>query len=107
MLRKIAPTAWSSKYGLAGQSMEQVKLVDLAWREWENQLIHAPSHGSYMSWTVSRKVNEAVFLQAVLSIIREKKWDLDDLASHFCKSQSVAEPSKSHPTVEEGSPGSC
>ena len=32
MLRKIAPTAWSSKHGLAGQSMEQVKLVDLIWR---------------------------------------------------------------------------
>ena len=101
LLRKIAPTAWSSKYGLAGQSMEQVKLVDLIWRGWENQHLRALSHGSYMSTIVCRKVNEAVFLQAVLSIVREKKWDLDGLASHFCKSQSIAEPSKSHPSVEE------
>ena len=50
---------------------------------------------------VCRKVNEAVFLQAVLSIIREKKWDLDDLACHFCKTQSVAESSKSHHSAEE------
>ncbi|OLP97238.1 hypothetical protein AK812_SmicGene20478 [Symbiodinium microadriaticum] len=50
---------------------------------------------------VCRKVNEAVFLQAVLSLVREKKWDLDDLANHFCKSQSIAEPTKSHPSVEE------
>ena len=99
MLRKIAPTAWSSKYGLAGQSMEQVKLVDLIWRGWENQHLRALSHGSYMSMIFCRKVNEAVFLQAVLSLIPEKKWDLDDLACHFCK--SVAEPSKSHPSAEE------
>ena len=101
MLRKIAPTAWSSKYGLAGQSMEQVKLVDLICRGWGNQHLRALSHGSYMSMIVCRKVNEAVFLQAMLSLIREKKWDLDDLACHFCKSQSVAEPSKSHPSAEE------
>ena len=54
-----------------------------------------------MSMIVCRKVKEAVFLQAVLSLIREKKWDLDDLACHFCKSQSVAEPSKPHPSAEE------
>ena len=101
MLRKIAPTAWSSKYGLAGQSMEQVKLVDLIWRGWDNQHLRALSHGSYMSMIVCRKVNEAVFLQAVLSLVREKKWDLDDLTSHFCKSQSIAEPTKSRPSVEE------
>ncbi|OLP78312.1 hypothetical protein AK812_SmicGene41517 [Symbiodinium microadriaticum] len=101
MLRKIAPTAWSSKYGLAGQNMEQVKLVDLIWRGWDNQHLRALSHGSYMSMIVCRKVNEAVFLQAVLSLVREKKWDLDDLANHFCKSQSIAEPTKSHPSVEE------
>ena len=101
MLRKIAPTAWSSKYGLAGQNMEQVKLVDLIWRGWDNQHLRALSHGSYMSMIVCRKVNEAVFLQAVLSLVREKKWDLDDLANHFCKNQSIAEPTKSHPSVEE------
>ena len=101
MLRKIAPTAWSSKYGLAGQNMEQVKLVDLIRRGWENQHLRALSHGSYMSMIVCRKVNEAVFLQAFLSLVREKKWDLDDLACHFCKSRSIAEPSKSHPSVEE------
>ena len=49
LLRKIAATSWSSKYGLAGQSMEQVKLVDLLWRGWHNQLLRALSHGSYVS----------------------------------------------------------
>ena len=73
MLRKIAPTAWSSKYGLAGQNMEQVKLVDLIWRGWDNQHLRALSHGSYMSMIVCRTVNEAVFLQAVLSLVREKE----------------------------------
>ena len=46
-------------------------------------------------------MNEAVFLQALLSVIREKKWDLDDVAHQFCKTQNVADPSKSHPTSEE------
>ena len=34
-------------------------------------------------------------------MIREKKWDLDDLAHQFCKEQKVENPSKSHLTSEE------
>ena len=81
--------------------MEQVKLVDQLWRGWHNQHLRALSHGSYVSLPVARKVNEAVFLQALLSVIREKKWDLDDVAHQFCKVQNVADPPKSHPTSEE------
>ena len=80
--------------------MEQVKLVDLLWRGWNNQHLRALSHGSYVSLLVARKVNEAVFSQALLTIIREKKWDLDDLAHQFCKAQNIADPPKSHPTSE-------
>ena len=80
--------------------MEQVRLVDLLWRGWHNQHLRALSHGSYVSLLVARKVNEAVFLQALLTIIREKKWDLDDLAHQFCKVQNIADPPKSHPTSE-------
>eukprot|EP00439_Symbiodinium_sp_Y106_P070309 s106_g12.t1 len=67
LLRKIAATSWSSKYGLAGQSMEQVKLVDLLWCGWHNQHLRALSRGSYVSLLVAGKMNEAVFLQALLS----------------------------------------
>ena len=81
--------------------MEQVKLVDNLWRCWHNQHVRALSHGSYVSLLVARKVNEAVFLQASLTVIREKKWDLDDLAHQFCKVQNVADPPKPHPTSEE------
>ena len=80
--------------------MEQVKLVDLLWRGWNNQHLRALSHRSYVSLLVARKVNEAVFSQALLTIIREKKWDLDDLAHQFCKAQNIADPPKSHPTSE-------
>ena len=52
LLRKIAPTSWSFKHGLAGQNIEQVKLVDLLWRGWHNQHLRALSHGSYMSLLV-------------------------------------------------------
>ena len=75
LLRKIAATSCSSKYGLAGQSKEQVKLVDLLWRGWHNQHLRALSHGIYVRLLVARKVNEAVFSQALLTIIREKKWE--------------------------------
>ena len=71
------------------------------WRGWHNQHLRALSHGSYVSLLVARKVNEAVFLQALLTVIREKKWDLDDLAYQFCKVQNLADPPKSHPTSEE------
>ena len=46
-------------------------------------------------------MNEAVLLQAFLTVVREKKWDLDDLAYQFCKVQNIADPPKSHPTSEE------
>ena len=70
--------------------MEQVKLVDLLWRGWHNQHLRALSHGSYVS-----------LLVALLTVISEKKWDLDDLAHQFCKVQNVADPPKPHPTSEE------
>ena len=41
LLRNIASTSWSSKHGLAGQDIEQVKLVDLLWRGWHNQHLRA------------------------------------------------------------------
>ena len=49
-------TSWSSKNGLAGQFVLEVKLVDLS-KGWNSQHIHALralSHGSYMSLLVAR-----------------------------------------------------
>ena len=82
--------------------MEQVKLVDLIWRGWYNQHLRALSHRSSRSLIVVRKVNEAVLLQAILSITMEKKWDIDDnLLISFARHRPVTDLSKPHLSSEE------
>ena len=54
-----------------------------------------------MSLVVARKINEAVFASAILSAIRERKWDLDDIAKNFLQSHPELCPSKGQCSQEE------
>ena len=38
-----------------------------------------------MSVVIARKVSESVFASAVLSQLRERKWEIDELATEFCR----------------------
>ena len=84
LLRRVAPTAWSTKYGLAGKEVSTIRLVDLLWRGWQNFHIRALSHGQYVSVVVARKVSESVFASSLMSELRGRKWELDELASEYC-----------------------
>ena len=59
------------------------------------------SHGHYLSLVVARKISEAVFASAILTAIREKKWDLDDVAKNFLQSHPELSPSKGQNSQEE------
>ena len=66
LLRRVAATTWSTKYGLAGKEHSQGRLVDLLWRGWQNFHVRALSHGQYISVVVARKVSESVFASPIL-----------------------------------------
>ena len=85
MLRRIASTAWSSKYNLAGKEVSEVRLVDLLWRGWNNFHLRALSHGQYLSVVVARKISESVLASAVLTQLREHKWEVDELAAEYVR----------------------
>ena len=101
LLRRVASTAWSSKYSLAGREVQNIKLVDMIWKGYRNHHLRSLSHGHYLSLVVARKISEAVFASAILTAIREKKWDLDDVAKHFLQSHPELSPSKGQNSQEE------
>ena len=101
LLRRVASTAWSAKYSLAGREVQSIKLVDMIWKGYRNHHLRSLSHGHYMSLVVARKINEAVFASAILSAIRERKWDLDDIAKNFLQSHPELCPSKGRSSQEE------
>ena len=83
LLRRVAAPTWSKKYGLAGKELSQVHLVDL-WRGWQNCHGRALSHGQYNSVVVACKVSESVCASAALTQLRERKWEIDELATELC-----------------------
>ena len=101
LLRRVASTAWSAKYSLAGREVQSIKLVDMIWKRYRNHHLRSLSHGHYLSLVVARKINEAVFASAVLSAIRQKKWDLDDLAKNFLQAHPELCPPKGQSSQEE------
>ena len=84
-LRNIAATSWSSKYGLAGRPIADLRLTEILWKGFRNHHLRALSHGHFMALVVARKINEAVFASALLSGIRENKWDMEELARNFSR----------------------
>ena len=85
MLRRVAAIVWSTKHNLAGKEVAEVRLVDLLRRGRNNFHLRALSHGQYLSVVIARKVSESVFASAVLSQLRERKWEIDELATELCR----------------------
>ena len=84
-LRNIAATSWSSKYGLAGRPIADLRLTEILWKGFRNHHLRALSHGHFMALVVTRKIHEVVFASALLSGIRENKWDMEELARSFSR----------------------
>ncbi len=100
-LRRVANTAWSAKYSISGKEVTSLKLVDMVWKGLRNHHLRSLSHGHYLSLVIARKINEAVFASSILTALREKKWDLDDLAKNFLASHPELSPPKGSCSQEE------
>ena len=67
------------------------------------------SHQSFVTWAVrqylpvvvARKVSESVFASAVLSQLRERKWEIDELATELCRRNPSLLPKGSNVSADE------
>ena len=73
----------------------------MIWKGYRNHHLRSLSHGHCLSLVVARKISEAVFASAILTAIREKKWDLDDVAKNFLQPHAELSPSKGQSSQEE------
>ena len=87
LLRRVASTAWSSKYALAGKEVENIKLVDMIWKGYRNHHLRSLSHGHYMCRFDSHS--------------RKEVGSLDDLAKNFLQAHPELCPSKGQSSQEE------
>ena len=81
----VQPSAWATKHGLAGRSLEDIKLHELLWQGWQNCSLRALAQGRCVSIKFTRSIKEAAFFVSYfLQHLREQKVDLDQVAEFFC-----------------------
>ena len=70
-------------------------------RGWQNFHIKALSHGQHLSVVIARKVSENVFASAVLSQLRERKWEIGEVAAELCRRNPSLLPKGSNMNADE------
>ena len=81
--RNIQSTPWSSKSGLAGKDVGQLKVVDLTRKGLDDYALRNLSNGEFQSVVFVRSVSEAVFTTNLLRLIRQDRMDIDGMAAHL------------------------
>ena len=83
------------EHGLAGRDVKSVMVPELAWMGWSNGHTRALANGRFVSLMFARSIREANFMSLMQSKIKDKQWDLDQLASKYCEERGFAPPSES------------
>ena len=98
----VAKTNWTDRNGLAGKRIDEVSIIDLLYRGWEDSSLRYLSQGDFVGLIPTRSVAEAVFLSAIRDALRSKKVDIDKMAYEFCKNSNpeVATPDKKSKTKD-------
>ena len=78
----IQSTPWSSKPGLAGKDVGQLRVVDLT-KVLDDYALHNLSNGEFQSVVFVRSVSEAVFTTNLLQLIRQDRLDINGMAAHL------------------------
>ena len=81
----IQSTSWSSKSGLAGKDVGQLKVVDLTRKGLDDYAyaLRNLSNREFQSAVFVRTVSEAVFTTNLLRLIRQDRLDIDGIAAHL------------------------
>ena len=81
LYRNIQSTSWSSKSGLAGKDVGQLRLVDLTRKGLDDNALGNLSKGKFQSVVCAISVSEAVFTTSLLRLIRQERLDIDGIAA--------------------------
>ena len=89
LYRHIQSTNWSRKRGLAGRSIEDLRIVEVARKGVEEFGLRLLSEGTPQNLVFTRSVGEAVFVTSLLKKLRENRVDIDTVAATFHPSSSI------------------
>ena len=89
LFRKIQLTAWSQKVNLSGRNVGDVRLQELCWQGWRNWHLRLLSAGQFVTVVFCRKVNEAVLMSQLLTHVRKRKWDIDQISQAVGSSSNL------------------
>ena len=81
--RNIQSTPWSSKSGLAGKDVGQLRVVDLTRKGLDDYALRNLSSGEFQSVDSVHSVSEAAFTTNLLRLIRQDRLDIDGVAARL------------------------
>ena len=82
---KILPTAWATQHSLAGRDVREVGIYDLCYKGLDNYHLRSFANGRYLNVVFARSIKESIFMQSMLTAIREAKMNIDQIAAVYCK----------------------
>ena len=94
-MRQVKVSAWSTKQGIANQAVEQVPLVKVLYRGWEEGALRSLSQGEAIFPVFAHSKTDAILLTKLSFALRKHKIDLDKCANeHWRYMHPDAPPSK-------------
>ncbi|CAE7402099.1 unnamed protein product [Symbiodinium sp. CCMP2592] len=81
--RNIQSTPWSTKAGLAGKDVADLRVSDLTRKGLDDFSLRCLSNGEFQSLVFVRSISEAVFVSNLLRHIRQDRIDLDAVAANM------------------------
>ena len=81
--RNIQSTPWSTKSGLAGKDIADLRVTELTRKRLGDFSLRCLSNGEFQSLVFVRSISEAVFVSNMLRHIRQDRIDLDAVAAHM------------------------
>ena len=81
--RNIQSTPWSTKNGLAGKGIADLRVTELARKGLDDFSLRCLSNGEFQSIVFVKSISEAVFVSNLLRHIRQDRSDLDAVAANM------------------------
>ena len=81
--RNIQSTPWSTKSGLAGKDIADLRVTELTRKGLDDFSFRCVSKGEFQSIVFVRSISEAVFVSNLLRHIRQDRIDLDAVAANM------------------------
>ena len=86
--RSIQSTLWSTKSGLAGKDIADLRVTELTRKGLDDFSLRCLSNGEFQSLVFVRSISEAVFVSNLLRHIRQDRIDLECCGSQYAWSGS-------------------